>query len=59
MPWLSELVDSNEGSLDVLPVQCLCEFLLMSHVDSLDESKAKHSQVRRFPRVSRVGLNVT
>ncbi|XP_055874632.1 integrator complex subunit 1 isoform X1 [Biomphalaria glabrata] len=28
MPWLAELVDSSEGSLDVLPVQCLCEFLL-------------------------------
>lgn len=28
MPWLAELVESNEGSLDVLPVQCLCEFLL-------------------------------
>lgn len=29
MPWLAELVQSSEGSLDVLPVQCLCEFLLM------------------------------
>ncbi|CAG2249830.1 INTS1 [Mytilus edulis] len=28
MPWLAELVDGNEGSLQVLPVQCLCEFLL-------------------------------
>ncbi|XP_074651067.1 integrator complex subunit 1-like [Tubulanus polymorphus] len=28
MPWLAELVESNEGSLEVLPVQCLCEFLL-------------------------------
>ena len=28
MPWLAELVNSAEGSLDVLPVQCLCEFLL-------------------------------
>ena len=28
MPWLADLVDSNEGSLDMLPVQCLCEFLL-------------------------------
>jgi integrator complex subunit 1 len=28
MPWLAELVESNESSLDVLPVQCLCEFLL-------------------------------
>lgn len=29
MPWLAELVQSSEGSLDVLPVQCLCEFLLL------------------------------
>ena len=28
MPWLADLVESSEGSLDVLPVQCLCEFLL-------------------------------
>ena len=28
MPWLAELVESNDSSLDVLPVQCLCEFLL-------------------------------
>jgi len=28
MPWLAELVESSESSLDVLPVQCLCEFLL-------------------------------
>jgi len=26
MPWLSELV--SEGSFEILPVQCLCEFLL-------------------------------
>jgi len=28
MPWLAELVEASEGSLEVLPVQCLCEFLL-------------------------------
>ncbi|KAI8492608.1 Integrator complex subunit 1 [Branchiostoma belcheri] len=28
MPWLAELVESSEGSMEVLPVQCLCEFLL-------------------------------
>lgn len=35
MPWLADLVLSSEGSLDVLPVQCLCEFLLH---DAADES---------------------
>ena len=34
MPWLAELVESNEGSLDVLPIQCLCEFLLHEPQDS-------------------------
>lgn len=33
MPWLAELVESSEGSLDVLPVQCLCEFLLHEPTD--------------------------
>ena len=28
MPWLADLVESSEGSFSVLPVQCLCEFLL-------------------------------
>jgi len=28
MPWLADLVESNDSSLDVLPVQCLCKFLL-------------------------------
>ena len=28
MPWLADLVQSSEGSLSQLPVQCLCEFLL-------------------------------
>ena len=30
MPWLADLVESSEGSFHVLPVQCLCEFLLDS-----------------------------
>lgn len=30
MPWLADLVESSEGSLSHLPVQCLCEFLLSS-----------------------------
>lgn len=28
MPWLVELVESNENNFGMLPVQCLCEFLL-------------------------------
>ena len=37
MPWLADLVESNDSSLDVLPVQCLCEFLLH---DSTSDSSA-------------------
>ena len=59
MPWLAELVESSESSLDVLPVQCLCEFLLhdvpaegsSSALEDDDESKAeryKRKQVRRL-----------
>ena len=28
LPWLIRLIEANEGSLSVLPIQCLCEFLL-------------------------------
>ena len=46
MPWLAELVESSEGSLDVLPIQCLCEFLLTSSDEGkTDDSKAKPAQV--------------
>ena len=31
MPWLADLVQSSESSLNSLPLQCLCEFLLMKH----------------------------
>lgn len=63
MPWLADLVQSSEGSLDVLPVQCLCEFLLHDAADDSTgeeeeeseskEQKAKKRQVgpaRRPPR---------
>lgn len=39
MPWLADLVESSEGSLNVLPVQCLCEFLLNSSLTNGDESE--------------------
>ncbi|EFX76696.1 hypothetical protein DAPPUDRAFT_306111 [Daphnia pulex] len=34
-PWLADLVESNEGAWNVLPVQCLCEFLLHEAADGL------------------------
>ena len=36
MPWLADLVESSEGSLNALPVQCLCEFLLNSNIEGAD-----------------------
>lgn len=59
MPWLADLVQSSEGSLDVLPVQCLCEFLLHDAADDSlpvedddegesKEQKAKKRQVRNL-----------
>lgn len=52
MPWLAELVESSEGSLDVLPVQCLCEFLLhdpkeMNDTDTGDDENSKAERQRR------------
>ena len=53
MPWLADLVESNEGAWSLLPVQCLCEFLLhqaaaeeisaaqLSGADAMDDSGNK------------------
>lgn len=43
MPWLAELVESSEGSLDVLPIQCLCEFLLHETQDTVKEGQDDES----------------
>lgn len=58
MSWLAELVESSEGSLEVLPVQCLCEFLLhdedtpVLEEDSKLMGKHKQKQVcmLRYPK---------
>ena len=44
MPWLAELVHSHEDSFSMLPVQCLCEFLLAESSQSLDAS-LRHQQL--------------
>ena len=31
MKWLTELVESSHSSMEVLPVPCLCEFLMASY----------------------------
>lgn len=37
MPWLADLVQNSEGSLSLLPVQCLCEFLLSTSAQAVDK----------------------
>lgn len=56
MPWLAELVESNDSSLDVLPVQCLCEFLLhdsTSETSSRDEDEGADKQKKQQVSVDR------
>ena len=35
MKWLTDLVESSHSSMEVLPVPCLCEFLLASYQEQL------------------------
>ncbi|KAI5704862.1 hypothetical protein M8J75_009507 [Diaphorina citri] len=44
MSWLADLVHSSEGSLNHLPVQCLCGFLLSS---SCKQDGGKYEQLLR------------
>ncbi|XP_045571005.1 integrator complex subunit 1 isoform X1 [Salmo salar] len=56
MPWLADLVQSSEGSLDVLPVQCLCEFLLHDAADDNlpieddEEGESKEQRAKKRQR---------
>ncbi|XP_004705938.1 integrator complex subunit 1, partial [Echinops telfairi] len=55
MPWLADLVQSSEGSLDVLPVQCLCEFLLHDSAaaasgEDEEDGESKEQRARRRQR---------
>ncbi|XP_069342753.1 integrator complex subunit 1 isoform X3 [Eulemur rufifrons] len=58
MPWLADLVQSSEGSLDVLPVQCLCEFLLHDAADDAatasgeeeDEGESREQKAKKRQR---------
>lgn len=52
MPWLAELVQSSEGAFSVLPVQCLCEFLLSEAGSSAGggEGAARHHQLLQHLR---------
>ncbi|XP_048256851.1 integrator complex subunit 1-like [Haliotis rufescens] len=50
MPWLAELVESSEGSLDVLPIQCLCEFLLHEPPESSDTGDSDVIKAEKYRR---------
>ena len=63
MNWLKELVEGSQSSLDVLPVSCLCEFLIMGYQEKGthgDESGPSHrSHFKRKHRgKEKVTLNV-
>ena len=46
MPWLADLVENSEGSFSVLPVQCLCEFLLNDALAVNEGEEAEQVQTR-------------
>ena len=54
MPWLADLVENSEGSFSVLPVQCLCEFLLN---DALAVNEGEESEQVRDVGKERTSLN--
>ncbi|OWF40859.1 integrator complex subunit 1-like [Mizuhopecten yessoensis] len=55
MPWLAELVEASEGSLEVLPVQCLCEFLLhdVTGISSQEEDTKQLEKHRKKQKVKK------
>ncbi|CAH8555147.1 unnamed protein product [Schistosoma haematobium] len=46
-PWLMRLVESTGEDLDVLPVQCLCEYLLYDAMTHAQASKTDRSHISR------------
>ncbi|EFX66368.1 hypothetical protein DAPPUDRAFT_332240 [Daphnia pulex] len=47
-PWLADLFESNEGAWNVLPVQCLCEFLLHEAADDLSVNDLMDDSKQQF-----------
>ncbi|MBN3285694.1 INT1 protein, partial [Polyodon spathula] len=50
MPWLADLVQSSEGSLDVLPVQCLYD---PCSVEEDEEGESKEQRVKKRQRLQK------
>lgn len=61
MPWLADLVESSDGSFDMLPVQCLCEFLLsegpeqllINSLEERDETSKEETKAEKAERAKR------
>lgn len=72
MPWLVELVESNEANFGMLPVQCLCEFLLgqisddeghgagnlFSEVTKAEKSKKKEKRRKQLKLIAHLQQDV-
>ena len=54
MPWLANLVDGSDESLNLLPVQCLCEFLLL--MQNPNQTTGEDVDLKSAPKQVRVAL---
>ena len=54
MPWLANLVDGSDESLNLLPVQCLCEFLLL--MQNPNQTTGDDVDLKSAPKQVRVAL---
>lgn len=53
MKWLTDLVESSNSSMEVLPVPCLCEFLMASYQDQLTGSLGGSAETEADPNSHR------
>lgn len=53
MKWLTDLVESSHSSMEVLPVPCLCEFLLASYQDQYAGSSGSSAEGETDPNSHR------
>ncbi|KAF7987873.1 hypothetical protein HCN44_003736 [Aphidius gifuensis] len=51
MPWLADLVKNSEGSLNQLPVQCLCEFLLSTTAQAVDKQPRQQQLLQHLQKL--------
>ena len=58
MPWLADLVENSEGSFSVLPVQCLCEFLLNDALAGTDAEDQEQVSSGILTNIFALSLNI-